>query len=70
MIQQIQRLLELLGDKDPMVVIGFAPPYILFHELPLFTIFDSNIVVLITDYSEYLDTRGYLLKVEEYFMGI
>ena len=26
-IQQIQRLLEFLGDKDPMVVIGFAPPY-------------------------------------------
>ena len=29
-----------------------------------------NIVSLITDYREYLDTRGYLLKVEEYFMGI
>ena len=28
-IQQIQRLLEFLGDKDPMVVIGFAPPPII-----------------------------------------
>lgn len=69
-IQQIQRLLEFLGDKDPMVVIGFAPPYYPSMNCRFLDNTDFNIVSLITDYREYLDTRGYLLKVEEYFMGI
>ena len=68
-IQQIQRLPGFLGDKDPMVVIGFAP-LLSFHELSLLDNTDLNIVSLITDYRQYLDTRGYLLKVEEYFMGL
>ena len=64
-IQQIQRLLEFLGDKDPMVVIGFAPPYYPSMNCRFLDNTDLNIVSLITDYREYLDTRGYLLKVED-----
>ena len=53
-----------------MVVIGFAPPYYPSMNCRFLDNTDFNIVSLITDYREYLDTRGYLLKVEEYFMGI
>lgn len=69
-IQQIQRLLEFLGDKDPMVVIGFAPPYYPSMNCRFLDNTELKIESLIEDYRQYLDQRGYSLKVEEYFMGI
>jgi len=69
-IQQIQRLLEFLGDKDPMVVIGFAPPYYPSMNCRFLDNTKLKIESLIEDYRQYLDQRGYSLKVEEYFMGI
>ena len=69
-IQQIQTFLEFLSEKNPMVVIGFAPPYypsMNCRSLPNTSLKIDN---LIDDYRYYLASRGLSLKVEEYFMGI
>lgn len=69
-IQQIQSFLEFLSEKNPLVVIGFAPPYypsMNCRSLPNTSLKIDN---LIDDYRYYLASRGLSLKVEEYFMGI
>ncbi len=69
-IQQIQSFLEFLSEKNPLVVIGFAPPYypsMNCRSLPNTSLKIDN---LIDDYRYYLASRGLSLKVEEYFVGI
>ena len=52
------------------MVIGFAPPYYPSMNCRFLGNTELKIESLIADYRQYLDQRGYSLKVEEYFMGI
>ena len=69
-IQQIQTFLEFLSEKNPMVVIGFAPPY--YPSMNCRSLPNTSLKIgsLVEDYRHYLESRGLSLKVEEYFMGI
>lgn len=69
-IQQIQSFLEFLSEKNPLVVIGFAPPYYPSMNCRYLPNTSLKIDNLIDDYRYYLASRGLSLKVEEYFMGI
>ena len=69
-IQQIQSFLEFLSEKNPLVVIGFAPPYYPSMNCRSLPNTSLKIASLIDDYRHYLASRGLSLKVEEYFMGI
>lgn len=69
-IHQIQSYLDFLGDKDPLVVIGFAPPYYPSMNCRSLPKTSLKIGILVDDYRRYLEKRGQSLKVEEYFMGI
>ena len=68
-IQQIQRLLEFLGDKEPMVVIGLRLYYPSMNCRFLDNT-DFNIVSLITDYREYLDTELPLKSGKRILCGV
>ena len=69
-IQQIQSFLEFLSEKNPLVVIGFVPPYYPSMNCRSLPNTSLKIASLIDDYRHYLASRGLSLKVEEYFMGI
>ena len=69
-IQQIQSFLEFLSEKNPLVVIGFAPPYYPSMNCRSLPNASLKISSLVDDYRHYLESRGLSLKVEEYFMGI
>ena len=69
-IQQIQGYLNFLGEKAPLVVIGFAPPY--YPSMNCRSLPNTSLKIgsLVDDYRHYLESKGLSLKVEEYFMGI
>ena len=69
-IQQIQTFLEFLSEKNPLVVIGFAPPYYPSMNCRSLPNTSLKISSLVDDYRHYLESKGLSLKVEEYFMGI
>ena len=65
----IQRLLEFLGDKDPMVVIGLRPHIILLW-IVAFGQYRLKIESLIEDYRQYLDKGAIAWRSKNTLWGL